>query len=96
MTLYIPLKDNIQRMIDTQAAHITRLNKEVKRLGEENSRLLHENRQLRPAHDYYMLIQKHAIADDTIMSAWQSFIATMSLVFEEEVPDLTAAPKRNR
>lgn len=79
-----------QRMIDTQARHITRLNDDVKVKNRHIENLQRQIDEMAPAHDYYMLIQKHVLANDACMLAWEAFLVTLALSLDEPVPGLTA------
>lgn len=69
-------------MIDAQAAHITRLNK-------ENIELRAEVDRYRTAHDYYMLIQNF-VRDDTFLNEmWVDFMNMIQLRTSKEVEGLT-------
>lgn len=79
--------DSQQRMINAQAERISKLNSDVRELQRKldlaDSRWQAEIDRIRPAHDYYMKIQQLCRENDAIMSAWQSFVATVMLVEEE-------------
>ena len=82
-----PMTD--QRMIDTQARHITRLNKELETAARKVIALERQVENLTPAHDYYMAIQKVVLDDDACMEAWQAFLVMVALSQENPIPGLT-------
>jgi hypothetical protein len=78
-----------QRMIDTQAKHITRLNNELMIAGRNNAALERRIENLTSAHDYYMAIQKAVLADEACMEAWQAFLVMLALTQNKPIPGLT-------
>lgn len=79
-----------QRMIDTQARHISRLNDDVKMKNRHIDQLEGEIARMTPGYDYYMLIQKHCLENDACMMAWEHFLVTLALSVDKPVPGLTA------
>lgn len=77
------------RMEEAQARHISRLNEQVSQLIKRNERLENEYNRYKTGHDYYMAIQKAALENDAVMSAWEHFIVVMKLSLEEGVAGLT-------
>lgn len=78
-----------QRMIDTQARHISRLNKELETAVRKVIALERQVEHLTPAHDYYMSIQKVVLGDEACMEAWQAFLVMVALSQEAAIPGLT-------
>lgn len=77
------------RMEEAQARHISRLNEEVANLRGQRNALEHQAEKYKLGHDYYMAIQKAALENDAVMSAWEHFIVVMKLSLEESVAGLT-------
>ncbi len=80
-----------QRMIDTQARHITRLNGELTKAAMANTRLERRVEEMTPAYEYYMAIQKTVLADESCMEAWQAFLVMVALT-SDPIPGLTTQP----
>lgn len=70
---------------------VTRLNGEIKKLHAVCDDLRKQNDKLRVAHDYYMMLQDSAMADETIMDAFQNLMVLIRLSQEDDVPGLTIA-----
>ena len=77
------------RMEEAQARHISRLNAEVSNLIKRNEDLERDYLRYKMGHDYYLAIQKAALENDAVMSAWEHFIVVMKLSLEEGVAGLT-------
>lgn len=77
------------RMEEAQARHISRLTAEVSELRKTINALEYKADQHKTAHDYYMAIQKAALENDAVMSAWEHFIIVMKLSLEKGVAGLT-------
>lgn len=75
--------DSDKRMIDTQARLITRLNKEIEQMQIQFGKAELEVERLRPAHDYYMMIQKFALERDSVMFAWQHFLTILKIAMDD-------------
>lgn len=88
------MKSSDQRMIDTQAKLISRLNEDLKKqrdeLSAKISSLRQENDRMREAYRYYMTIQEAALADENVMSQFQTLLMMIKLSSEDEIPGLTA------
>lgn len=70
---------------------VTRLNEEIKKLHKKYDEVRAENAKLRPAHDYYMLLQKAAMDDEAVMNAFQQLMLLIRLSSDEEIDGVTRA-----
>lgn len=84
------MSHELERMVATQARHISRLNEEIR---EKNKFIENLNSRLRVAKksaEYYDKIQKACLENDAVMSSFQSFMAVLTLATSEKVEGLTA------
>jgi hypothetical protein len=75
--------DSDKRMIETQARLITRLNKEIAEMQIQFGKAELEIERLRPAHDYYMMIQRYCLENDSVFFAWQNFITVLKIATDD-------------
>lgn len=81
--------DSNARMIKTQAEHITRLNKEVKRLKQENELLEIQLKRKREAADFYLSMQNAIISNPFLQNEWEKFLQYLKLALDkDEITDL--------
>ena len=80
-----------------QAAHITRLNAELKTIHDRMQRQIDEanNRadRMETGYNYYMAMQEAAKKHESVMECWQQLLVVIKLANDEAIPGLTEARK---
>lgn len=77
------------RLYKKQCEETYRLNQEFKKLHKRLDELKSENDRLRPAHDYYMMLQKAAMEDEAVGCAFSNLVMLVKLSSEDDIPGLT-------
>lgn len=74
-------------MIQRQKEIISQQNEEIARARAT----FEENRHMKPAYDYYMLIQKQCQNSQTVADEFQRFMTVLRLSLDEDIPGITEA-----